>query len=321
MARTAQNAPAMHAPAMHAPAMHASAMRRGSASKRASARTWLRAVPLLLAACGIALCVFVAGSVWAQGGDIPERAAVIPGAGPWPRAAQWIFAPWATVALLVAGCLLLYHDLLTPKTWGVTGTLGVLCVGLVFAAHVTVGGFGWVGVVLLLLGLAAVLLEVHAIPGHGAAFGGFMLMFVGMFLSLGGTHHTAFALSVSLGLILASGVAFLAYLPKSPAWQKLGEQMHPAVPRFAAEHETDAAESAPLPIGASGRTITALRPSGRADFAGLDYFVVTEGDFLEAGERIIVSEIDGERVVVESAAPSVSPPSEVSRDAGGVTAG
>ena len=271
--------------------------------KQVSARTWPRAVSLLLVLAGLFLA---SGTVWAQGN------AAIAGAGPWPRAALWIVNPWATVALLAAGCLLLYHDLLTPTTWGVTGTLGVVAVGLVFAAHITVGGFGWVGVVLMLLGLAAVLWEVHVLPGHGLAFAGFLLMFAGMFISLGGTQRTAFALSVTLILIMVSGLAFLAYLPKSPAWQKLGDQMHRVTPTFSAPSKDT---SSPLAVGASGRTLTALRPFGRAEFAGSEHAVVTEGDFLEAGERVVVSEVKGERVVVEAVSASAAS----LKSAGGVT--
>ena len=59
--------------------------------------------------------------------------------GVWHTVAHLVAMPWATIALLVAGCLLLYHDLLTPLTWGWTGTLGVIALGLVFASHLTSG--------------------------------------------------------------------------------------------------------------------------------------------------------------------------------------
>src|SRR5262249_38500227 len=106
---------------------------------------------------------------------------------PWLQAANFIVQPYVTIGLLVAGCLLLFQDLLTPRTWGVTGTLGVICMGLVFAAFITVGDRGWVGEILLLVGLAAILLEIHVFPGFGSAILGFVLMFAGMFLCLGGT--------------------------------------------------------------------------------------------------------------------------------------
>ena len=163
----------------------------------------------------------------------------------------------------------------------------------------------------MLFGLAAILTEIHWFPGHGSAFAGFMLMFVGMFLSLGGTHHTAFALTLSSVLIVVSGLAFLAYLPKSPAWQKLGEEMHKQQSALFASTPQEGTAFAPPPappVGTEGRTISSLRPTGRADFHGVEQTVVTEGDFLEAGTPIVVSHLDGDRIVVEALSSSAVAP-------------
>lgn len=214
--------------------------------------------------------------------------------------AHFVVHPWATIALLVFGCSLLYYDLLTPKTWDITGTMGVLFVGLVFAAQVTVGA-AYLGVLLLLAGLALILLEIHVYPGHGSALAGFVLMFAGMFLSLDGAHHAAFALSVTTVLTIVVGIAFLAYLPKSPAWQRLGQRLgtqtalSPCAPDD--ERQYDFAQL----IGKQGTTLTALRPSGTADFDGAQFLVVTEGDFLSSGTAVLVTEVEGDRVVVEPA--------------------
>jgi membrane-bound serine protease (ClpP class) len=54
-----------------------------------------------------------------------------------------------------------------------------------------------------------------------------------------------------------------------------------------------------VPIGATGVAQTMLRPSGKADFDGERCDVVTRGEFLEAGAKVRVAEIDGTRVVVE----------------------
>lgn len=216
-------------------------------------------------------------------------------AGGWHGIAEMILNPWTTIGLLVAGCLLLYHDLLTPRTWGVTGTLGVLCVGAVFAAQVKAGGVGWVGVVLMLLGLAAVLLEIHVFAGHGSALGGFLLMYAGMFLSLGGTRNTAFALGVTTALTIVFGLAFLAYLPKSPAWKRIGMQLH-----LQSVLQHSPADSPSQILGMTGRSMTDLRPSGLAQINGMQLPVVTEGEFLESGTPIIVTHLEAGRIIVHA---------------------
>jgi membrane-bound serine protease (ClpP class) len=53
-----------------------------------------------------------------------------------------------------------------------------------------------------------------------------------------------------------------------------------------------------LAVGAQGRTLTPLRPSGSAQFADERVDVVTDGTYVDAGEAVCVVEISGSRVVV-----------------------
>ena len=213
----------------------------------------------------------------------------------WEPMAQFIVSPWATIALLVIGCLLLFIDLLTPHTWGLMGTFGVLAVGAVFAAHVTEGGVGWIGIVLFLAGLTFLLLETHVFPGHGiAAVLGLMLLFLGMFYALGGSQNALFALSISTILTAASILGFFAYLPRSPVWKKLGQQMQQ---RASLGYVTS--ENLTHYLGRSGRAATKLRPSGIADIDGARLDVVTEGEFLDAGTPVVVIRVEGCRIVVD----------------------
>jgi membrane-bound serine protease (ClpP class) len=139
--------------------------------------------------------------------------------------AGWVVSPWATIVLLALGCLLLFIDLLTLHTWGLAGTLGVVAIALVFAAHLTVGGGGWIGIVLALAGVALLLLETHVFPGHGiAGVAGLVVLFAGMFYALGGSQNAVFALSVSTLLTIAAIIGFFAYLPRSAVWQHLLSQ-------------------------------------------------------------------------------------------------
>lgn len=228
----------------------------------------------------------------AQGTHAPASAG-----GWWSQAALVIIAPWATVLLLVVGCLLLFVDLLTPKTWEWTGTLGVIAVGTVFAAHVTEGTGGWVGIVLMLAGVGLLLLETHVYPGQGsAAVGGLLLLFLGMFWALGGSNHAAFALPVASVLTLVVLTAFFAYLPKSPLWKQISQQM-----RQQSTVALSASQSPMTLIGRTGTALSALRPSGIADFGGARFDVVTEGDFLPNGASVLVTHVEDGRVVVESA--------------------
>jgi membrane-bound serine protease (ClpP class) len=54
-------------------------------------------------------------------------------------------------------------------------------------------------------------------------------------------------------------------------------------------------------VGAVGVAESDLRPAGIADFSDHRVSVVTEGDYIHAGERIRVVEVESNRVVVERA--------------------
>lgn len=282
---------------------------RGAFGLGALLRTGLRLV----------LCIALAllfRQAWAQAGGgvtslmaqapsvsagLPAPSAVTPvgaaaSVGPWATAAHFIMLPWVTVLLLVAGCLLLFHDLLTPFTWGATGTIGVALIGLVFAANVTQHTHGWVGVLLLLVGLALLLAEIHVVPGRGmAAIGGLLFLFLGMFTSLGGLRDAAFSLSVSSLLTIVTLLAFFAYLPKSAVWKQIGREMRQRAALAAGVGDAHASF-----LGRQGVLVTGLHPYGVAQIDGVQLEVVTEGEFLSPGTPIIVSRVEGNRVVVDT---------------------
>ena len=205
----------------------------------------------------------------------------------WEPVAQVISLPWVTILLLVAGCLLLFHDLLTPLTWGITGTLGVLCIGLVLLAHAVSG----LGVLILLAGVGLLLVETHFLPGQGmAALLGFALIFMGMFLALfQGAVQTSvgFSLGTAAAVTLLSVMTFFAYLPKSPIWKQFGRELQ------------GASAGSAVHVGERGFVATTLRPVGVAVISGQQVTVVTEGEFLEPGAKIIVTEVHADRIVVD----------------------
>ena len=51
-------------------------------------------------------------------------------------------------------------------------------------------------------------------------------------------------------------------------------------------------------MGREGTTTGVLRPTGIADFDGVRLNVCSEGDFVEPGERVRITAIDGSRIIV-----------------------
>ncbi len=53
-------------------------------------------------------------------------------------------------------------------------------------------------------------------------------------------------------------------------------------------------------LGKAGETLTTLRPAGKARIEGRRRDVVSAGDYIEKGKMIVVSAVDGNRVVVRA---------------------
>ena len=52
-------------------------------------------------------------------------------------------------------------------------------------------------------------------------------------------------------------------------------------------------------VGRIGETFTVLRPAGIAEFDGERLNVVTAGEFIQKGVRVIVKEVEGARILVQ----------------------
>jgi membrane-bound serine protease (ClpP class) len=61
-------------------------------------------------------------------------------------------------------------------------------------------------------------------------------------------------------------------------------------------------------LGRTGTALSPLRPAGIADIDGARVDVVSDGDFIEAGTPILVTRVDGNRIVVRRS-PSDQEPS------------
>ncbi|MBI3968652.1 MAG: nodulation protein NfeD [Chloroflexi bacterium] len=228
--------------------------------------------------------------------------------------------------LIAAGFLLLMADLYGGGM-GVASGVGLGLLAIFFWGHMLAGLAGWEGVGLVLLGLMLLGLEVFVIPGFGiAGIFGLAASVAGLFLSLIGgeivTDEDIVRAGATVGFallaILAGVVALLWLLPKTVRFNglvlrtRLGERDARSNPTpesglvttttlardaVAAEPRRVPAESATL-VGAVGVAVSDLRPGGIARIGDRRVDVVTQGDYLSAGEPIEVIADEGYRRVV-----------------------
>lgn len=151
-------------------------------------------------------------------------------------------------------------------------------------------------VALMLLGLLFLFLEVF-LPGGVTGIIGVVLLLIGVVLSF--IHFDEVqAFSILVGAVIVS-VAIMAVGVKVFPRTRLAGRIILREVLTRNRGFTPSSEALESLVGESGVAVSTLRPSGIADFDGRRVDVVAEGDYIQAGEWLVVVRTDGNRVVVE----------------------
>lgn len=221
--------------------------------------------------------------------------------------ANFLSNQWVRFFLLALGVLGILIEFMAPGM-GFPGIIGLACVAMFF-----VGGYlGEVTavweIVLFILGLALLGLEVFVIPGFGiVGIAGIICCFLGLLLSFQNfilpsnkqqsdlLVFNVFIILLGLGLDVVMMMIISKFLPESAPLQRLS---------VAAVQRAEDGYSVAVPgfqklQGLQGVAVSSLRPAGRAEISGESYDVVSQGDFINPGEKIVVSEVQGNRIIVD----------------------
>ena len=152
------------------------------------------------------------------------------------------------------------------------------------------------GIVLLVIGMILITVEM-IIPGFGAAgVSGVVALIAG--LVIGSNDLPGAMFSLLIVVILLAIIAVLIF--KSAIRGKLSRS--PVVLNTAIESgSTDLLdEDHQSLVGKTGRTVTALRPSGIAVIDGRRMDVVSDNEFIDRDRNVQVVSVDGVKVLVKS---------------------
>ncbi len=162
-----------------------------------------------------------------------------------------------------------------------------------------VESIGTLQAILFIVGLLLLVAEMF-MPGFGIAGGsGLVLLVVAIILT---AQTPAEAMIMLLILVLLVGIV-LAVILRSAKRGKLSRKL---ILWSAAKREDgySAMPDASDLVGHEGVAVTILRPAGTGEFSGKRLDVVTEGNFIPAGSRIVITKTEGRRIVVEPARPA-----------------
>ena len=154
----------------------------------------------------------------------------------------------------------------------------------------------WLAVLLLLLGFIFFIMDIF-LTGFGAAgLAGIILVIWGIVLLAIDITQLTVALTLSLigGIILF--IIGLKLMSRFKLWNKL------TLSDSQQNKEGYVAPDAELGkyVGMEGVALTPLRPAGTAEIDGDRIDVVTEGDFINKGDRVLVYKVEGLRVLVKN---------------------
>ncbi|MDO4542647.1 MAG: NfeD family protein [Bacillota bacterium] len=209
--------------------------------------------------------------------------------------AAFVTNPLVSGVLIAVGVVGLLIAIATGSL-GVSCILGICSLVLYFAGHMVVDSSGWVAVLLFVAGIVLICIEAFVAPGFGLPGIAGIAGLIGGICLLAESWQTA-AISITVALVLSCILVGISMKNKKTKniWRK-----------FVLHDKTDAESGYTSPnmdnisyMGKSGVTLTPLRPAGQVDIEGDRVDVVTEGDFLDAGVDVVVTAVDGTRIVVK----------------------
>ena len=214
---------------------------------------------------------------------------------------RFLTNPVVASLLTTFGFLGILFELQSPG-WGIPGFVGLTCLILSLSASYIAQLATMSDLLFVFAGIGMVLLEILVIPGFGIiGIGGFGLMMYGLYLLLlpdipVGDEIVGQAMDgFFIGLVgaIIGLVLLIRLLIKTKFWKQLTSPgLQEKADGFSNSFGWESFK------GKQGIADTSLHPSGWIQLEDERIFVVSEGDFIEKGERVTVLSVDGNRVVV-----------------------
>jgi len=192
----------------------------------------------------------------------------------------------------------IFLEIITPG-FGVPGIVGITATALFFGGRYIAGLSGWEPLLLFIAGIILLAIEILIIPGFGiVGVSGITALIISLYLVLRTTkilfRGTAiletFLYLAIMGIIFLIGLFFL---PKNPIWNKLGLQEK-------SPSSQGIQEISPYQrlLGKPGKARTILRPAGVIEIDGKSYDALSRGEFINAGEEVVIDEVRGNKIIV-----------------------
>ena len=160
-------------------------------------------------------------------------------------------------------------------------------------------GFTVPVIIFMVLGTALMIVEMFT-PGFGVAGVLGILCFV--LAIVFSADSLAAALWMIILVAMLVGVLLLIFL-RSATKGKISRSAIVLQDQLKSEEGYLSSDDLQFFVGKDGVALTVLRPSGMADFDGVKLDVVSDGEYLECGQKVRVVRVEGRRMVVQAIKP------------------
>ena len=220
-----------------------------------------------------------------------------------PTSAEWfaryITNPNVSVVLFSLGFWSLMIEFFIPG-FGFFGIIGVVLLALFFGGHFFAYLAGMEAILLFVIGLILLLLEAFVIPGFGiAGISGILAVSFSLIMVFGGVYAAIYSIAKIIIVSSAFMTAVIWWGPKLKIMDRFilkrklsTENGFVAVNNCAFDHL----------LNLEGVAISICRPSGKVKIGDEKYDVVSDGDFIPKGSRVVVRKVEGTRIVVRELA-------------------
>lgn len=144
---------------------------------------------------------------------------------------------------------------------------------------------------LVVLGIALIIIEIIFVPGTT------IVGIIGLGFFIGGIYLGFDYFDNNIGWIILLGSSVLAAVSlviafKSNAWDRFSLKL-------TSSGKVNEGSMLSIKVGDTGVAVSTLKPYGKAEIGDVEYEVRSDGNYINAGEKIKVVRIDGINIYVE----------------------
>ncbi len=209
--------------------------------------------------------------------------------------AQWITGPNVSILLFTVGLFCLVLEFLVFG-WGLLGWFGLVCIGLFFGGHLFAYLAGFEAILAFLIGVILLSLEIFVIPGFGVTgVLGILSLGLSIVFVFGDLYKAVEAMSkmTALSVVFIVGIYNLA--PRLKLFDRFVLKEQLSTEKGFVAVELNAFDKL---LNLEGVTVSPCHPSGIVKIGNEKFEVVSDGDFIERNQRVIVIAVEGTKIVV-----------------------